>query len=231
LAIIAAKRAAGSPATRPERLAEAAAKQSKASRGNASATLLLEATSHLLATRNVVDVSLSEIAQASGLNSALIKYHFGSKDGLLLALVKRDATNSLHRLDHLLRMNISPEQKVRLHVAGIINTYVRYPYLNRLIHLLLTNSEEQIAAQIANFFVKPLVEAQSKILDEGVRQGMFRRVEPMFFYYSIIGACDHVFFARYSLKFAFGVTEFTSRLRDNYIEYVSDMAVGMLLEA
>jgi hypothetical protein len=64
--IIAAKRAASSLATRPEPPAETPAKQSKASRGNSSATLLLEATSQILATRNVVDVSLSEIAQASG---------------------------------------------------------------------------------------------------------------------------------------------------------------------
>ena len=207
---------------------EAPGNAAKATRRGDSASQLLEATSQLLAARNVVDVSLSEIAQASGLNSALIKYHFGSKDGLLLALVRRDATSSLEPLDELVKMTIPPEQKVRLHVAGVIKTYIRYPYLNRLIHLLLTHSAARIAAEIANFFVKPLVEAQSKILDEGVAQGVFRRVDPMFFYYSMIGACDHMFFARYSLKFAFGVDEITSKLRNNYTEYVADMTIGML---
>ncbi len=225
--IIARKSAAPArPAKPPQRASTDRAP--KDSRRTDSATQLLEATSQLLATRNIVDVSLSEIAQASGLNSALIKYHFGSKDGLLLALVRRDATVALHRLDHLLKLQIPPEEKIRVHVAGIINTYVRYPYLNRLIHLLLTNSEGHIAEEIATFFVKPLVDAQSKMLQEGVAQGVFRRVNPMFFYYSVIGACDHIFFGRYSLKFAFGVEEFSSKLRDNYIEYVSDLAVGIL---
>jgi hypothetical protein len=44
----------------------------------------------------------------------------------------------------------------------------------------------------------------------------------------MIGACDHIFFARYSLKFAFGVDEITPSLRDNYVEYVADMVMGML---
>jgi TetR/AcrR family transcriptional regulator len=203
-------------------------KSQRAAKRTASAGQLLQATSKILAQRNVIDVSLSEIAESSGLNSALIKYHFGSKDGLLLALVRRDAASSLSRLNDLIRMKIPPEQKIRLHVAGVINTYIRYPYLNRLIHLLLNNSSEQITQELANFFVKPLVEAQSKILEDGFSQGVFRRVDPMFFYYSMIGACDHIFFARHSLEFAFGVDEITPSLRDNYVEYVADMLMGML---
>jgi hypothetical protein len=190
-------------------------KSQRAAKRTASASQLLEATSKILAQRNAIDVSFSEIAESSGLNSALIKY-------------RRDATSSLSRLNDLIQMKIPPEQKIRLHVAGVINTYIRYPYLNRLIHLLLNNSSEQITQELANFFVRPLVEAQSKILEEGFAQGVFRRVDPMFFYYSMIGACDHIFFARYSLKFAFGVDEITPTLRDNYVEYVADMVMGML---
>jgi hypothetical protein len=37
-----------------------------------------------------------------------------------------------------------------------------------------------------------------------------------------------MFFARYSLKFAFGVGEITASLRDDYIAYVGDMTLGML---
>ncbi|HKT73157.1 MAG TPA: TetR family transcriptional regulator [Steroidobacteraceae bacterium] len=203
-------------------------KFARSTRHSTSARQLLEATSKILAERNAIDVSLSEIAETSGLNSALIKYHFGSKHGLLLTLVRRDATASLIRLDRLVNLKIPPEQKIRLHVAGVINTYIRYPYLNRLIHLLLTNSDEKITQEIANFFVKPLVDAQSKMLEEGVAQGVFRRTDPMFFYYSIIGACDHIFFARYSFKLAFGVNEIDSKLRESYIDFVSDMALRML---
>src|SRR5690606_26478241 len=92
-----------------------------------SRELLLEAASRLLSQRNSIDVSLSEIAQESGLNSALISYHFGNKEGLLLALVRRDAETAMRQLDQLLAMDISPEQKIRLHIRGVISTYAKYP--------------------------------------------------------------------------------------------------------
>jgi TetR/AcrR family transcriptional regulator len=200
----------------------------KSAKRSASGDLLLEAASRILAERNVIDVSLSEIAGASGLNSALIKYHFGSKDGLLLALVRRDATAALLRLDELVRMNLPPEQKVRLHVAGIINTYTRSPYLNRLIHTLLTHSDEKITQQIADFFVRPLIESQTKILEEGVALGIFRRLDPLSFYYSMVGACEHFFFGRYAGKFLFGIEDITPKVRESYIEFVCDMTLRML---
>jgi TetR/AcrR family transcriptional regulator len=200
----------------------------KPGKRGAAAEQLLQATSRLLAERNATDVSLSEIAAASGLNSALIKYHFGSKNGLLVALVRRDATASLSRLDDLVKMNISAQQKIRLHVAGIVKTYIRCPYLNRLIHVLLSNSDEKITREITNFFVKPLVKAQAKILDEGFARGDFRRVDPMFFYYSLIGACDHMFFARYSLKAVFGIEQISSELREGYIDFICEQTLGML---
>lgn len=49
-----------------------------------SADLLLDATSALMIERNTVDVTFVEIAQKSGLNAALIRYHFGSKLGSTL---------------------------------------------------------------------------------------------------------------------------------------------------
>jgi AcrR family transcriptional regulator len=203
-------------------------KAPKAAKRGTSAEQLLEATSKILAERSSIDISLSQIAAASGLNSALIKYHFGSKDGLLVALVRRDATSALKKLDDLVTMKVPAEAKIRLHIAGVINTYTKYPYLNRLLHVVLTNSNEALAREIADFFIKPLVDAQKKILDEGVKTGAFRSVDPMFFYYSIIGACDCIFFGRVSREFVFGAPVLTSKMRENYIEFVSDMALRSL---
>jgi AcrR family transcriptional regulator len=189
---------------------------------------LLETTSRLLSEHNSVDVSLSEIAEASGLNSALIKYHFGNKEGLLLALVRRNAEKSLENLDRLVRMPISPEQKVRLHINGIINTYAKYPYMNRLIHTLMDKPDKRLGRDIATFFVQPLVEAQRKILQEGVDKGVFVEVNPMHFYYSIVGACDIIFYARPSLEYVFGISELTPEVRDAYAAQIADSTLRLL---
>ena len=45
--------------------------------------------------RASIEVSLSDIAQKSGVNAALVEYQFGNKDGLLLALLARDAATEM----------------------------------------------------------------------------------------------------------------------------------------
>src|SRR3982750_4114221 len=90
---------------------------------NSTAEKLLVAASELMIERNSIEVSLSEIAQKSGINSALVKYHFGNKDGLLLALLARDAATEVKHLEYLLAQPITPVAKLKLHIAGIIKAY------------------------------------------------------------------------------------------------------------
>src|SRR5262245_33662615 len=85
---------------------------------NSTAEKLLVAASELMIERAAIEVSLSDIAQKSGVNAALVKYHFGNKDGLLLALLARDAATEMSQLEYLLAQKITPTQKLRLHIGG-----------------------------------------------------------------------------------------------------------------
>ena len=192
-----------------------------------SRALLLEAASQLLNERNSIDVSLSELAAHSNLNSALVKYYFGNKEGLMLALLQRDAATALHELEHLLALNISPEVKLKLHIAAVINTFHRSPYLNRLLHAMLDdrNSDTDSAKQITRFFVKPFAQLQSKLLDQGINAGRFRKIDPMFFYVSVLGACDLLFNARFTLRAVFRVPRITDELRERYIDHVTGLVL------
>jgi AcrR family transcriptional regulator len=186
---------------------------------------LLDTASRLMSDRHSIDVSLSEIASHSGLNSALVKYYFGNKDGLLLALVEREAVAALQGLEELLQMDLSATEKLRRHIAGVINNFFRTPYLNRLLHSLLDErkSESRSARQVNRFFVKPLLDLQRQLLEQGVASGEFRAIDPTLFYVSMLGACDHLFNARYALRSTFGGSGITDGVRERYIEHVCDV--------
>src|SRR6478609_5417941 len=115
-----------------------------------TAEKLLVAASELMIERCSIEVSLSDIAQKSGVNAALVKYHFGNKDGLLLALLARDAATEVANLEYLLAQPIAPTAKLRLHIAGIIRAYHQFPYMNRLIHYLLHESSAAAATRSQN---------------------------------------------------------------------------------
>ncbi|HEY4204671.1 MAG TPA: TetR family transcriptional regulator [Xanthobacteraceae bacterium] len=198
---------------------------------NPTAEKLLEAASELMIARSSIDVSLSDIAQQSGVNAALVKYHFGNKEGLLLTLLARDAATEISGLEYLLAQPIPPTAKLKLHIAGIIKAYYRFPYMNRLIHLLLHESSARAADDVSKFFVAPLLDFHRRLLAEGVAAGEFREVDPVLFYTSLIGACDHLFFGRHAISRAAGVGPVTDEVCRQFVAHMDAMLLGGLLIA
>ncbi|UFZ01633.1 TetR family transcriptional regulator [Bradyrhizobium ontarionense] len=197
---------------------------------NATAEKLLVAASDLMIARSSIEISLSDIAQKSGANAALVKYHFGNKDGLLLALLARDAATEVTNLEFLLAQPIAPTAKLKLHINGIIRAYYRFPYMNRLIHYLLHESSPEAADEVSKFFVAPLLDFHRRLLDEGVAKGEFRAVDPVLFYTSLIGACDHLFFGRHAMSRAIGVGPVTDDVCRQYIAHMEALICGGILK-
>ena len=173
---------------------------------------------------------MSDIAQKSGVNAALVKYHFGNKDGLLLALLARDAATELSNLEYLLVQPIRPTEKLKLHIGGIIRAYRRFPYMNRLIHYLLHETSAEAAAEVSKFFVAPLLDFHRRLLSEGLKAGEFRKVDPVLFYTSLIGACDHLFFGRHAMTRASGVGPVTDEVCRAYIKHMEALICGGVLQ-
>lgn len=193
-----------------------------------SRVVLLNAASSLMIERGTIEISLSEIARYSGLNSALVKYYFGTKQGMMLALVEDVLGRGLEQLEGLLTMPLDPIEKLKLHVKGIITVYFRYPYINRLIHYLF--EDPAAGLEVATTISKPLAETQRKLLEEGIEAGLFKPIDPMLFYFIILGACDHLFYAQHMLRVAFGVEQIDDDLRRRYSDTLLDMILNGLLQ-
>lgn len=196
---------------------------------SSSRTQLLQAAAALMNERGSIDVSLSEIAQKSGLNSALVKYYFGSKNGLMMELVKDILGRALLQMGDLVEMDLDPVEKLKLHIKGIITVYFRFPFVNRLIHSMFQTPDT--AKEVAETISKPLAETQRRLLEEAVAQGRIREIDPMLFYFIVLGACDHIFFGQHILHHCFGVDEIDDDLRRRYTDTLLDMVLtGLLID-
>jgi len=189
----------------------------------AARELLLEAASAVMSERQTIDVALSDIAARAEVNVALVSYYFGGKDGLLLALAKRDAAKALGDLDRLLSLNISPAEKLRRHLAGVIRTFFRYPYLYRLLAALMRDSSEENAREITTFFAEPLARTAKEVMEAGIADGTIRPVDPDLFYMAALGACEQIFANRSILKFVHGVEEIDEALQRRYADVVLEV--------
>lgn len=195
---------------------------------NASAEALLVATAELLSERGDLDVSFAEISRRSGVNAAMIKYYFGNKDGLLLALVERDAERPMAAMDHLLTTALPADEKLRIHISGVINTYHRSPYLNRVTHHLLNNASPDAATRVIDIFMAPMVNAYRVIIAQGVDEGTLAETDPRFLYFTIVGACEHIFFANSTVRHVLGAAKVTDRLKQEFSAHVTEILLAGL---
>ena len=75
----------------------------------------------LFAQRGIDAVSLNEIVQAAKVNAAAIHYHFGSKDGLIEAILRRNASALGERRNQLLD---ELETRKRITVRDVVKAMV-----------------------------------------------------------------------------------------------------------
>ena len=188
--------------------------------------LLLETASAIMREGDIVDISLSELSLRSGLNSALVKYYFGNKAGLMKALLDRDMAAITHTVDALLRKDMAPEAKLSLHLGKMVETYYATPYLNRLLMRLVRDSDPEEAKRIAETYLIPLQSAYDRLIAEGVKAGVFRPIDPQLFYFSATGAADRFFSARLVLRHCFDQDTLTDELRDRYKAHIIDLIMA-----
>jgi len=190
---------------------------------------LLEAACQIMRSGYTINLSLSELSLRSGLNSALVKYYFGNKNGLMLALLERDMANVTSELQALVVKDMDPEKKLRRHIGAVIDTYASYPYLNRLLMQMIRDSSPKEAKRVADLYLLPLSKAYDSLIEEGVKAGKFRAVDPRLFYLTVTGAADRFFDARQIMLHCYGRQEESSAMRDAYREQTIDILMRGLL--
>ena len=191
---------------------------------------LLDTASAIVREGDIVDISLSELSLRSGLNSALVKYYFGNKAGLLKALMDRDWEAIVRSVDALVaKDDMDAEAKLRRHISKVIDTFYAVPYINRLTMRMVRESDDAEARRIADCYLSPIYRAYEQLIGEGVRTGAFRAIDPQLFYFTVTGAVDRFFSTRLVMKYCFDQDTLTEELRDRYREHTIDIIMTGIL--
>jgi len=133
----------------------------------------------LFAERNFASVTIKDIAKALGVNPALIYYYFDSKTDLFRATIERAVALAFENLRALEDRRADPATII----ATWLNNHVhKYDDIHRFVKIALDfrsahEGDPAIAKAIDAFYVEEH-KLLSKVIRDGVRQGLFRPVNP-----------------------------------------------------
>lgn len=216
-------------------MSEADATQGRGATGRARGGVdrkeqLLSAAASLMIEGDTIEVSLADVAGRAGMNVALVKYYFGNKEGMLLALAMRESEKIISEFRALMAMDdISALDKLRRHLAGQMTIYFRFPYLDRLLRALLRDAGSESGRIIVDTYIRPVCDAQAALLDEAYRDGQIGPTDPKLFYFASAGACEYIFSARATLKHIFGIDQLDADLARRHAEATADLIIRGLM--
>ena len=190
---------------------------------------LLDTAARLMRENDTIDVSLSELSKASGLNSALVKYYFGNKAGLMRSLMEREMVDILDGVAKLRRSELDPQTKLRIHIEEVVDKFFEVPFIQLLLMRLIRESLPNEAQRLAEAYLKPVYDLHAAMIAEGVSAGVFRPVDSQLFYFTLIGSADRFFAAREMLRHCFGEDSLTEELRDRYRAHAVDFIMAGVL--
>ena len=102
--------------------------------GESSRELILDATERLMATRGYAATSISDIRKECGLPASSIYWHFGSKQGVLAAVMERGAERFFGAIP--LHGDTSTAPDVEVQLAATAKLLSEHPEFLRLVYLL-----------------------------------------------------------------------------------------------
>jgi AcrR family transcriptional regulator len=113
----------------------------KQQQGEQSRELILDATERLMATRGYAATSISDIRKACGLPPSSIYWHFGSKEGVLAAVMERGADRFFAA--------IPTSEGAEEQLAVLSRLQSQHPDFLRLFYMLsLERSDDQAVAAV-----------------------------------------------------------------------------------
>ena len=149
---------------------------------------LLAAATALFAERGYDGVALSTIADRAGVNKAMVSYHFGGKRKLYLAIVTATFADIVARAEQLPASGRSAPDLLRAFIALVDETATgRNPYFPLIMLREVLAGGRHLGAATLSYPLR-VADVVRQIVERGVREGSFRRVDPLLTHLSLVGS-------------------------------------------
>jgi AcrR family transcriptional regulator len=151
-------------------------------------TRLLQAATHEFARKGYAATTVRELVAACGVTKPVVYYHFGSKEGVYLALMQE----AFAIFDRTLREALSEGGTARARIERLHGRLFALMLENsdvlRVIHSIYYGPPQGAPAFDFDAYHLTLVQHLRELVEEGMRSGEFRLADPETVTWALIGA-------------------------------------------
>ncbi len=149
---------------------------------------ILEVAAGLFVSQGYDGISMREIADACGLSKAGLYYHFKDKEDLFLAILSENLGKLAAILTEVENHPGSVREKIDLFVRAV---FTRLPADHRAIIRLAGQEMNKVRPELrADFnrrYDEEFVGRLARLLDQGIRSGELREVDPQLSVWALLG--------------------------------------------
>jgi AcrR family transcriptional regulator len=150
---------------------------------------ILERAAELFAQRGFAGTTVQDIADALGMSRPALYYYVKSKDVILEQLVENLSINDANVLEAIRRRRSGdPLEKLREMAHHLATNASSNPYQTQILAQSKHHLPEQIAARDREA-ERSIVQSLIWVLEQGMRRGQFRALDPHTAALAIIGMC------------------------------------------
>ncbi|ACD96718.1 transcriptional regulator, TetR family [Trichlorobacter lovleyi SZ] len=134
---------------------------------------LVEVGTRLFAEHGLHGVSVRELSQAAGASISMVSYYFGGKEGLYAAVLQEQFA-CFDQIEELRQSGSGPLAVLEAYLRWTLQRHRNHPYLLRFYTSELTNPTGFFPVIVAPAINK-VIRGLAEVIDDGIRQGLFRR--------------------------------------------------------
>jgi TetR/AcrR family transcriptional regulator len=184
---------------------------------------LIESTRRLLKTVPPEQIKRLEIARYAKVDPALIRYYFGDVRQLLTAVTQDILAEMRVRVTEATNCAGTPRERLRARIHAYIDIYSENPHFHQLMLERIVSGVDAEAARLRADMLAGSIQQLTKLIDDGVRAGEMRQIDPRFLHMAIIGMCAFFFSGRQVFTELFPEEKSRARLIEQYTDFVTDL--------
>jgi len=166
---------------------------------------ILEAAKKVFIQKGMYGARMQEIADEAGINKALLHYYFRSKNKLFEAIFEKVFLELVPKAFSILKADIPFEEKINQFVSNYIDLVIENPFMP----IFIINEINQNPGRFSQIthLVGTIKGTVFKEINEKVKSGEYREIDPVQMFSSVISMTLFPFLAKPLIQGAFGYSD------------------------